>query len=149
MVGLFQGIEILCCLVSPFNVVLVVFEPKVEVDDEPKVEDVVLLPIKMLLVSYLLLNLPSLLLVWLLGLFTRLLEELFMLLELVFIPLWKFGSWILVSEALTLLSFSTPEDQVLSFMLNFEVVFVFSCSLGLSLKILCLLGLMLMLLIVG
>ena len=149
MVGLFQGIEILCCLVSPFNVELVVFEPKVEVDDEPKVEDVVLLPIKMLLVSYLLLNLPSLLLVWLLGLFNMLLEELFMLLELVAIPLWKFGSWILVSEALTLLSFSTPEDQVLSFMLNFEVMSVFSCSLGLSLKILCLLGLMLMLLIVG
>ena len=149
MLGLFQGIEMVCCLVSPFNVVLVVFEPKVEVDDEPKVEVVVLLPMTMLLVSYLLLNLPSLLLVWLLGLFNMLLEELFMLLELVFTPLWKFGSWILVSEALTLLSFSTPEDQVLSFMLNFEVVSVFDCSLGLSLKILCLLGLMLMLLIVG
>ena len=149
MLGLFQGTWTVCCLVSPFNVVLVVFEPKVEVDDESKVEVVVLLPIKMLLVSYLLLNLPSLLLVWLLGLFIMLLEELFMLLELVFIPLWKFGSWILVSEALTLLSFSTPEDQVLSLTLIFEVASVFGCSLGLSLKILCLLGLMLMLLIVG
>ena len=142
MLGLFQGIEMVCCLVSPFNMELVVFEPKVEVE-------MVLLPMTMLLVSYLLLNLPSLLLVWLLGLFNMLLEELFMLLELVFTPLWKFGSWILVSEAFTLLSFSTPEDQVLSFMLNFEEVSVFGCSLGLSLKILCLLGLMLMLLIVG
>ena len=141
MLGLFHGIETVCCFVSPFNVVLVVFEPKVEVDVEPKVEVVVLLPMTMLLVSYLLLNLPSLLLVWLLGLFNMLLEELLMLLE--------FGSWILVSEALTLLSFSTPEDQVLSFMLNFERVSVFSCSRGLSLKILCLLGLMLMLLMVG
>ena len=48
MLGLFQGIEMVCCLVSPFNVVLVVFESKVEVEDESKVEVVVLLPIKML-----------------------------------------------------------------------------------------------------
>ena len=81
MLGLFHGIETVCCFVSPFNVVLVVFEAKVEVDDEPKVEVVVLLPMTMLLVSYLLLNLPSLLLVWLLGLFNMLLEELLVLLE--------------------------------------------------------------------
>ena len=166
LVGLFQGTEPkVVCLFPPAKVCLVAAaclprDPIVEalVDCGGKVVGDVLLLLPMtiffvLFVPLLLLNLPSLPLVVLLGLFVMLLELSLVLptfLEMLIdfsLKLFAFLSELLLLRTRIFISLSLPSFgspvQLVPFVLCFE-----SFNFGLSLKMLCLLGLMLTLFII-